>query len=318
MASVSCARTHLPEPKRKEKAVGDPLMLAKKQSPDDPVFIVKLQKGLADRHRLPLEDVLTVLGEVRQMLSDAGRAVRQQQGLADSDVDFGLELVAGPRGSAFRKGSIQAHIALTADKANGLLAADLVLDTVKALTKGKLDPGPGGSPENRIIRRLNNIAKIHKKDKIDTQFGVRRPNQARATTATFGDAAVSYAKTLSDAEFTEDSVTVFGKLSELEDRDLNEEGGKDVFGELRHDTGETWRVQFKASDKTKARDAWGEQVTITGRVSYYRVASPRIEVESIEVDPERDYESSFDELFGCDRDAYKVGLDMLLEEIRGA
>ena len=308
----------MPAPKRKEKALGDPLMLAKKQSTDDPVFIVKLQKGLADRNRLPLEDVLTVLGEVRQMLSDAGRAVRQRQGLADSDVDFGLELVAGTRGSVFRKGSIQAHIALTADKANGLLAADLVLDTVKALTKGKLDPGPGGSPENRIIRRLNNIAKIHKKDKIDTQFGVRRPNQARATTATFGDAAVSYAKTLSDAEFTEDSVTVFGKLSELEDRDFDEEGGKDVFGELRHDTGETWRVQFKASDKTKARDAWGEQVTITGRVSYYRVASPKIEVESIEVDPERDYESSFDELFGCDRDAYKVGLDMLLEEIRGA
>ena len=46
--------------------------MAKATRPSDPIFSVKLKHGLADRHRLPLEHVLTVLSEVRQMFIDAG------------------------------------------------------------------------------------------------------------------------------------------------------------------------------------------------------------------------------------------------------
>ena len=40
---------------------------------DAPVLIVTLQKGLADRQMLPLDHVIRVLEEVRQMVLDAGR-----------------------------------------------------------------------------------------------------------------------------------------------------------------------------------------------------------------------------------------------------
>ena len=42
---------------------------------DAPVLIVTLQKGLADRQMFPLDHVIRVLEEVRQMVLDAGRKI---------------------------------------------------------------------------------------------------------------------------------------------------------------------------------------------------------------------------------------------------
>ena len=136
------------------------------QSPEDPVFVVNLTRGLADRHRLPLEHVISVLSEVRQMLTDTGREVQRAHGYQNPDGDFGLELLASEGGLAFHQGSLEARIAITADKTNAMMAADLVLNTVDGLANRKLSQPQTNSAEARIIRRLNRIAKIHKTDKL--------------------------------------------------------------------------------------------------------------------------------------------------------
>jgi hypothetical protein len=57
---------------------------------DEPILIVKLQRGLAERQRLPLDHVLRVLEEVRQMVADAGRDIHRNMGLEHQTVEFGL------------------------------------------------------------------------------------------------------------------------------------------------------------------------------------------------------------------------------------
>lgn len=294
--------------------------MAETKRSEDPVFVVSLRHGLADRRRLPLQHVLSVLDEVRRMLADAGKAVQSAQGRRNPDGDFGLELLAGDDGTAFRAGSLEAKIAITADKANALMAAEMVLDTVNGLADGRpLDPPVNGA-QTHIIRRLNKIAGIQKIDKIDTVFFLRKPGESEIKSAVFDERAVSCAGSLTGEEFTEESVTVFGMLYRLEDRDFENEGGKDIFGELRHDGGERWRVQFQDFDRAAVAQAFGRQVALTGTVTHYRAASPKLLVSrgGIEIDADRDYEAAFSELFGCDKSLYgDADLESLLEEVRG-
>ena len=92
--------------------------------PEDPVFVVNLSQGLANRRRLPLEHVLSILSEVRQMIAETGREVQHAHGHQNPDGDFGLELLAGEGGTAFHGGSVEARIAMTTDRENALLAAE--------------------------------------------------------------------------------------------------------------------------------------------------------------------------------------------------
>ena len=71
---------------------------------DSPLFVVRLEKGLADRQRLPLAHVISVLEEVRQMILDAGRELQADIGIEQPVLDFGLELIAGPDGVVFQPG----------------------------------------------------------------------------------------------------------------------------------------------------------------------------------------------------------------------
>ena len=288
--------------------------------PEDPIFVVNLSKGLANRRRLPLEHVLSILSEVRQMIVETGRDIQLAHGHQSPDGDFGLELLAGEGGTAFHGGSLESRIAITTDKVNALLAAELVLNTVDGLANRSLAQPESNSTKARIVRRLNKVARIQKDDKIDTRFSLQRPDKEHTKNAVFGEPAISYANTLTEEEFVEESITVFGKLFRLEDPDIEDEGGKDVRGELRQDTGEQWRVQFHDANRADVANAFGEQVALTGTVTYYRVASPKILVgrDGIEIDVGRDYEVAFDELFGCNKDLYGgADLETLLEEIRG-
>jgi hypothetical protein len=99
----------------------------------DPIFIMKFDHGLADRHRLPLAHVLSVLNEVRQMNVSVGKDVQRRRGIPEPSGDFGLELLAGRDGVVFKKGSVQAQVALTRDVNNGVFAADSVLSIVQKL-----------------------------------------------------------------------------------------------------------------------------------------------------------------------------------------
>jgi len=85
----------------------------------DPVFTVKLEKGLADRKRLPLSHVISVLDELRQLITEIGKDLQRRKGIANPTGDFGLELLAGENGMAFRGGSVEANIVISERPATG-------------------------------------------------------------------------------------------------------------------------------------------------------------------------------------------------------
>jgi hypothetical protein len=110
---------------------------------EDPIFIVKLQKGLADRQRLPLDHVIRVLEEVRQMVADAGRDIQRDMGIDHPTAEFGLELLAGADGVVFRKGSVQAQIAVTSNLKTGVLAATRIVETINSFEEKQVRPNRG-------------------------------------------------------------------------------------------------------------------------------------------------------------------------------
>src|SRR6185436_13497188 len=93
-----------------------------------------LQNGLADRNRLPVGQVISVLSETRQMIEDVGREIQKERGV-DGPIDFGLELLAESTGVVFKKGSLLARIAITNNIEIGLIATQRLLDTVYSLNQ---------------------------------------------------------------------------------------------------------------------------------------------------------------------------------------
>ncbi|MGA2218060.1 MAG: hypothetical protein ABSG51_08235 [Terracidiphilus sp.] len=263
---------------------------------EDPIFVVKLQKGLAERQRLPLEHVIRVLEEVRQMVADAGRDIQRSMGIDRPTGEFGLELLAGTDGVLFRKGSVQVQVALTSNVETGILATARILETIDSLGKKKY--APTDESDRSIIRRLNRIAKIQETDKTEMQFSLEKAG-AKAPV------------------FQVENLTVTGKLCELKDTRADDEDESGFWGELRRDNGENWRIQFRMGDVEVAAKLFGKQVQVFGNGKYYRIATPKLVVRTINPDTERDYEAAFDELFGCDKKIYPASLDEALSGMRG-
>jgi hypothetical protein len=282
---------------------------------EDPVFIVKLQKGLADRQRLPLDHVIRVLEEVRQMVADAGREIQRDMGIDNATAEFGLEILAGTDGVVFRKGSVQAQVAITTNVQTGVLAATRIVETIESLSKKKY--APTTDTDRTIIRRLNRIARIQETDKTEMNFAVKKPGKGARTAATFGEAAIASAFSMQAPVFQMEDTTIFGKLYELKDTNASDEGEKGFWGELRRESGEIWRIQFEKSNEEDVAKLFRKQVQVTGVAKYYRIAAPKLLVKTITVDVERDYETAFNELFGCDKDLYPADLKRALRDMRG-
>lgn len=283
---------------------------------DCPVFTIKLQKGLADRQRLPLADVIAVLEEVRQMIADMGREIQRDRGIEKPTGDFGLELLAGPRGILFKSGSVQAHVAITSNIDTGILAAQRVVTTVDSLSKKK--PAIATDADRNVVRRLNRINKIRDRDKTELHLVLQRPGKHKPVQATFDANAAATAWSLQAPVFEMEATTIYGKLYELKDTDPEDDSGKTGFwGELRRETGETWRIQFSGESAEKVTGLFRKQVAVTGTAKYYRIAAPKLVASDITTDQERDYEKAFDELYGCDRHVYGDDFDRALKEMRG-
>ncbi len=283
---------------------------------DSPVFIVRLEKGLADRQRLPLQHVISMLEEVRQMIGEAGREIQREMGFERPTGDFGLELIAGANGILFQPGSVQAHIAITQDVKAGILAAERVVSLIDRLGHSGFQEVEEPS-EKQIVRRLNRIAKFQRMDKTELRMAVKKPN-VQVEQAVFGDAAIEMIRSLQAPVFEMEGMTIFGKLYELRDRDEeDEENNRGFWGELRRENAETWRIQFAPSDTERAVSLFRKQVAVTGLAKYYRIANPKLVVREIGPDIERDYEAAFDELFGSDRKTLGTDAQALLKEMRG-
>jgi hypothetical protein len=279
------------------------------------VFTVQLKQGLADRQRLPLADVLSVLEEVRLMIVDVGREIQRDLGIEKPAADFGLELLAGPEGVLFSPGSVQAHIAITSNIDTGVIAAKRVLSTVNSLAEKK--PVVTTDAERNVVRRLNRINKVRERDKTELHLVLQTPAKPKPTEAIFNATAAATAWTLQAPVFEMEGTTLYGKLFQLKDNDPEDDGAKGFWGELRRENGETWRIQFPATETDKATGLFRKQVAVTGTAKYYRIAMPKLIVSDIVLDEERDYEKAFDELYGIDRKLYGDDFQKALKEMRG-
>ncbi|MGO9095739.1 MAG: hypothetical protein ACLQGV_10995 [Bryobacteraceae bacterium] len=287
--------------------------------PEDPILTVKLQKGLADRKRLPLGHVLAVLDELRQLITAIGKEMQRDSGVLHPTGDFGLELVANLEDAVFQPSSVRADIAVTQDVRIGVLATQQVVKTVGLLDNDDF-PGlrTGETIDPRIIRHLNRIAKIQKSDRTELHLAFQLPDYERPMAARFGQAGMSAVRSLLAAAFTVEGATLYGKLYELSDHDPSDEDQAGRFwGELRRENGDVWRLEFRSGDVGQVAPMFRKQVVVTGNAVYFRVFTPKLVVEQIALDRDRDYVAAFDELFGTDRELYRTDLDTLLRQMRG-
>jgi hypothetical protein len=283
---------------------------------DDALVTVKLQKGLADRKRLPLADVLGVLEEFRQMVAEAGRRIQRERGMANANGDFGLELVAGETGNLFKPGSVQAPLAITNNPTIGIIAVQEVVSALNDLEADEGVPEPNRRYDRMMLRRISRLARIQKRDHMELQISLNRPGIEVPITATFGTSGMASLMALQSPTLEVQGMSVYGKLIELVDHDESNEDGKGFWGELRRDTGEPWRVQFKSADSELVTGMFRKQVVVTGRAVYYNVTRPKIVAESISLDTDRDYEAAFDEIFGSYKDVFNADLETLLKRNR--
>jgi len=287
---------------------------------DETLFTVKLEKGLADRKRLPLAHVLGVLDELRQLITEIGKDLQRRRGTTSPTGDFGLELIAGEKGIAFKAGSVQASIALTERPGTGFKAIQSVLQTINLLDSEDFPEAAADQQiDRRVIRRLSRIADIQRRDHTQMRLSIARPNLAKPITATFGSNGASAVRSLQAPTFRVEGTVLYGKLFELVDRiSADEEKEEQGFwGQLTADDGETWRVRFRAGEEERATTSFRKQVKLTGTAVYYRIAHPKLICEIIERDAERNYEAAFDELFGCDKHIYKADLQTRLKQLHG-
>jgi hypothetical protein len=287
----------------------------------DPLFTVKLAKGLADRKRLPLEHVISVLDELRQLITEIGKEVQRRKGTVKATGDFGLELVAGEKGIAFQPGSVQANIVVTERPGTGFKVIQSVIKAVELLDSEDFpEASADQNIDRRIIHHLSRIARIQKSDKTEMRLSIIRPGQEKAVAATFGSNAIQAVQSLQAATFRVEDTILYGKLFQLMDKtaDEEEEKEKGFWGELKTDAGETWRIHFlRPEDLEGVIPLFRKQVKVTGAAVYYRLHHPKLICKAIELDKDRDLEAAFDELYGCDKNLYKTDLGSILKELHG-
>ena len=283
---------------------------------DDPILTVRLKKGLAERNRVPLADLLGVLDELRHMIAEVGKKIQRERGITNPSGDFGLEILAGKDHSVFQKGSVEAPIAITMNSVVGVLAAQEVLRTIDALEAENGIPEPERIIDRNLLRRISRVAKIQNRDRMELEVRIQRPGFPEPQKATFGRAGMDTLKALQTPTFRVEGVSLYGKLIQLTDHDLSDQTEKGFWGELIRSDGEAWRVQFPAGDDETVAKLFRQQVHITGTAVYYRVASPKILVETIEPDAERDYESAFDEMYGKYKGVFNSDLQTMLKQMR--
>jgi hypothetical protein len=284
------------------------------KKPTETVFSIVFKKGMADKNRLPLVHVLSTLREIDSMIREVGRKVQQEAGVQNPDGDFGVELLAGPTGLAFKKGSIQTASALTNDVENGTETIRRIITTTDIIEKKRVIP----IDEYRIpvLRRLAAIGSFQEKDK--TEINIRLAFQGKIREhANFSERGIRAVRRMSAAELTVESVTIYGKLRGLTDQSRGERED-DIWGEMIEDSGEKWRIKFHPTDLDKAKKLFTKQVMASGDATYFKTNFPRLDVKAIVEDKQRDYVKAFDRFSeGYERVFKERNPEEILNDIRG-
>jgi len=285
-------------------------------APTEPLFEVVLSGGLADRHRLPLAHVISVLQRLQEAIREVGKVVQRERGIEQPTGDFGIDILATTEGIIFTKGSMRSTAAITKDLINGKEAIRRVMSTARHLEAKR--PASIGVGAQVIVPKLAQIADIQKQDRTKLLMTLTVPRRKLPEVATFGEQGIHTVEAIAADETTEQGLTIYGRLRQLLDRSPSEEGGKHFWGELVRDNKEIWRVRFATKDQDEVVKLFRKRVVIEGDVTYFRIANPKIEVRHIDRDPERDYDTAFDELYGCDADIYgNENFESLISEMRG-
>jgi hypothetical protein len=282
---------------------------------DTPVFTVTFKKGRARHNRLPLSHVLATLQELDFMIREVGTQIQRDQGIENADGDFGIELLAGASGVAFAKGSVKATALITRDTNKGIETVSRVISTTDGVEKKR--PGAVGEYGEYVLRRLPRISDIQEKD--GTELRLQLAQQGKITSkATFSESGMKVIRSMSQAEFAVESLTLYGKLRQLKDSSKDEEHSRYFWGELLEDNANTWRIRFKRGDMRDVLPLFSKQVVIFGDANYFKTKNPRLDALTIKEDHERDYVAAFDDFRNTydevfqDRDPEEI-----LKEIRG-
>ena len=283
--------------------------------PTEPaIFTIIFAKGNADRNRLPLSHVLSVLREIDYMIRYIGVTIQRDSGMQNPTGDFGIELLTGSEGIAFLKGSVKAKAVPTKDVGNAIEAMSRVIKTTNLIEKkASVSVDEYGAP---ILRHLAQITRVQEKDNTELRLELKTRGKALKKSV-FSQTGMQAVRQMTASNFQVDGLTVYGKLKALTDRSRVEEDD-DIWGELIEENGHIWRIKFKPSDVEKAKKLFTRQVAAIGNASYFRANTPRLDVEDIQFDAPLDYLKGFDDFSSAyetilgDQDAQE-----LISEIRG-
>lgn len=261
---------------------------------DNTTFTLVFRKGLADRNRLPIEQVIKTLQEFQEMIREVGRHVQRRNGVENPDGDFGIELLASERGFVFRKGSLKTPAAATRDLANAQETLNLIYSNVRSFAKPVVTQQEDPT-EAAIARRMYRIGGIQREARTELAVVLKFPEQ-RAKTATLTEAAMINLETAAEPQMRIGGVTLYGRLRQLNDRSKEEDGGAHFWGELHTDSHEKWRLRFRSGDVDRVTPMFRNQVMVTGEATYFPAKSPRLDVSLIDIDHPRDYLNAFAEM----------------------
>lgn len=274
---------------------------------DDAIFTLVFHKGLAERNRLPIEQVIKTLQEFQEMIREVGKLVQRKNGVENPTGDFGIELLASPNGLVFRKGSLKANAALTRDLMNAKETLHLVVDNVRDF---KRKPVIRVEEERATIaRRMFRIGELQREAKTELTVQVKTKD-ARQQTATLDEQTIVNLEALTAPLMKIGGITLFGRLRQLRDQSKEEDGGKHFWGELTTESGEIWRLRFPESEISAVLPLFRKRVSVLGNATYFGAKHPRLDVINIGSDEERDYLAAFEsfrqfgqEIFGENADA---------------
>ena len=260
---------------------------------DNTAFTLVFRKGLADRNRLPIEQVIKTLQEFQELIREVGKQVQHRNGVEHPDGDFGIELLATNTGLVFRKGSLKAKAVPTRDIANARETLTLIYSNVRSYSKPVTSQMQ--QTEATIARRMYKIGELQREARTELAVVVQISEQ-RAKTATLTQKAVAHLETISAPQMRVGGVTLYGKLRQLNDRSKDDDGGKFFWGELHTETHEKWRLKFPSSDVARITSLFRNQVVVGGNATYFGTQSPRLDVSTIFPDPPRNYLNAYAEL----------------------
>ncbi len=284
---------------------------------DQIIFSIIFKKGLAERQRLPLDHVISTLMQIQQMIREVGKQIQRDAGIENPDGDFGVELLAGPAGLAFRKGSLKAAATITHDIPNGLLAINALIDTTDVL--GKRNPSFAAHEyAEPILRRLPKLSRIQEEDQTELHLALSKDRHVLNKT-TLGEKGRETLKRFEAPELGIDAITVYGKLRELRDQTRTDEEDKGFFwGEIVEESGRVWRVRFRDSAQTRVMALFRKQVAVTGNVAYFKTKTPRVDAVEINSDAMPDYLAAYQRFNEAYQDVFEdIEAEDILDQIRG-